>query len=146
MGLLDRAFDRMRHPAAHDVELATSGDLQALDSHRYGLLVTYRRNGEKVPTPVWFARDGDRLFIRTQADSAKVKRVEHIAEVLIAPCTPRGKPLGAARRARARVVRDPEEALRAERALAQKYRVARRLYHQLAGEGERVYLVLEAGV
>ena len=52
---------------------------QNLNGHQYMALTTYRRSGAGVPTPVWFAQDGDRLFIVTQDGSGKVKRIRNNA-------------------------------------------------------------------
>ena len=38
-----------------DVEPAHEG-FKSLDGHKYMLLVTYKRNGDAVPMPVWFGR------------------------------------------------------------------------------------------
>ena len=55
---------------------AASG-FEHLRGHKYCLLVTYKRNGEAVPTPVWFGLAGGRLYLRSEADAAKVKRVRN---------------------------------------------------------------------
>jgi hypothetical protein len=48
-----------------DMPVQTSG-FDALAGHTHMLLVTYKRDGGPVPTPVWFARDGDRLYVWTE--------------------------------------------------------------------------------
>lgn len=65
-------------------------ELAALDAHRYLSLVTFRRNGQPVATPVWFARHGRRLYVFTAASSWKVKRLRNDARIRVAPCGPRG--------------------------------------------------------
>ena len=59
-------------------------------------LETFRKNGQGVKTPVWFAQEGDARYVWTQADSGKAKRVrrETPVSVNIAPCKPDGSPLG----------------------------------------------------
>lgn len=40
------------------------------------LLVTYTRDGRAIPTPVWFALDGDRtLYVWTEIGAVKAKRL-----------------------------------------------------------------------
>jgi uncharacterized protein len=62
--------------------------------HQYISLETFRKTGEGVRTPVWFAQDGDRLFVFTQGNSGKVKRIRRSGRVRIAPSDQGGKPLG----------------------------------------------------
>jgi hypothetical protein len=56
---LNRVYDRMRDPAAFRVraEDAVDGDFEALRGHKYAVVVTFRRSGEPVPSPVWLALD-----------------------------------------------------------------------------------------
>jgi PPOX class probable F420-dependent enzyme len=68
--------------------------LERLDAAKYLLVTTFRRDGRAVATPVWKVRDGDALGIWTATDSGKVKRIRNRADVRLAPCTSRGKPLG----------------------------------------------------
>ncbi len=59
---------------------------------KYVSFVTYRRNGEPVPTPVWIAPMSDgRAAFTTAADSAKVKRLANDPKVTVRPCDARGK-------------------------------------------------------
>ena len=83
----------------------------------YRLLTTYRRNGEGVSTPVWFAVDGETMFVKTGIESGKVKRIRANPRVSFAPCSVRGEPRGPAADGIARIVTDPEEEAMAERAL-----------------------------
>ena len=80
-----------------------------LAGKRYLNLETYRRNGEGVRTPVWFAlapedSDGPRLYVYSTADSGKVKRIRRANGVRIAPCDARGRVSGAWIAARAEIV------------------------------------------
>ncbi len=84
------------------------------------LLTTYRRDGTPVGTPVSIAVDGDRAFVRSWDTAWKVRRIRNNPEVEVAPATWRGKPIGPAVRARARLLAGPEAAA-ASRALARKH-------------------------
>jgi len=53
---------------------------------KYLNLETLRKSGVGVRTPVWFVQDGNVLFVRTIADSGKVKRIRNNPQVNIAPC------------------------------------------------------------
>jgi len=46
-------------------------------SQQYLNLETFRKNGAAVKTPVWFVQDGDAIFVRTLANSGKVKRIRN---------------------------------------------------------------------
>ncbi len=65
-----------------------------LHDHRFVNLYTFRKSGEVVPTPVWFAIDGERLFIATSVHSGKVKRIRNFPQVVLEPSDQQGKPLG----------------------------------------------------
>jgi PPOX class probable F420-dependent enzyme len=62
----------------------------------YVSLATYRRTGAAVPTPVWVASDGERLYVWTRTDSGKVKRLRNSDRVTMTPCDARGRILGGA--------------------------------------------------
>ncbi len=66
----------------------------ALEGRKYLSLVTYRRNGLKVSTPVWFVRGDDHIYVWTIKTSGKVKRIRNNPNVAFAPCKLRGDPLG----------------------------------------------------
>lgn len=70
----------------------SSNDL--FKDHQYISLETYRKSGEAVRTPVWFAQEGDRLFVWTQGQSGKAKRIRRSGQVRVAPSDRVGKPLG----------------------------------------------------
>lgn len=83
-------------------------------------LVTYRRDGTPVETPVNLAVDGDRAYFRTWTTSGKAKRLARNRQVRIAPCTLRGKVTGAAVAAMARPI-EGEAADRARRLIERKH-------------------------
>jgi PPOX class probable F420-dependent enzyme len=93
------------------------------------LLVTYRRDGTTVPTPVWAAPAGGVLYVRSERGSGKVKRLRRDPRLLVAPCTVRGAPLAAPFEASGRVL-DGEDERVAERALATRYGLGRELFER----------------
>jgi PPOX class probable F420-dependent enzyme len=118
-----------------------------LDRHRYISLSTFRRNGAEVATPVWFAGDGEKLYVFTLGDSGKVKRLRHTAKARVAPSDSRGRVQGAARAATARLIAEPAVIDRAHGALRAKYgwqmRVAD-LFSGLTGRARRrVYIAID---
>lgn len=61
-------------------------DLKQFKDQEFLSLETFRKNGIGVKTPIWFAQEGDMLYIWTRGDSGKVKRIRNNARVNIAPC------------------------------------------------------------
>jgi PPOX class probable F420-dependent enzyme len=98
------------------------GDFSHLRGRDYIDLVTFRKSGVGVHTPVWFAEKGGRLYVMTRSDSGKIKRIRNNPRVEVAPCTMRGRPLGPAVPALARLA-DDQQAARA--AVRRKYWMAR---------------------
>jgi uncharacterized protein len=137
-------YDRMRHKTAFDsaARPGTAQDFAGLQGHKYALLVTFRKDGTAVPTPVWFALlDDRRLVTRTEERTAKVRRIRHDPQARVFPCDPRGKPLGPGVEATARILKAPEESDLAEAALDRHYGRPRRIYEKLmADEGGMAYL------
>lgn len=97
--------------------------IEAFDQHQFLNLETFRKNGQGVKTPVWFARDGDVLRVWTQADSGKAKRVRHTGQVNVAPCKANGDLLGAWMPAQATRHDEPEAQARVRGLMAKKYGV-----------------------
>ena len=93
-----------------------------LRREKYIDLVTYRRSGVPVHTPVWFAEKEGLLYVMTRSDSGKAKRIRNNPSVEVAPSTIRGKRTGAGVAGVARVFDDPEMA---RRLIRRKYLLAR---------------------
>jgi uncharacterized protein len=127
--LMDRFYLRIRHPGAWRAQPSPEAvGLESLRGHKYCLLISFRSSGEAIPTPVWFGLANGMLYLRSGAWAGKLKRIRNDPHVLVAPCTLRGKPLGPAIDARARILRDEEEEERAEAALRSNYGLGRRVY------------------
>jgi PPOX class probable F420-dependent enzyme len=109
------------------VEAPRSGSVEDVRAHKRALLVTYRRDGTPVPTPVWAAEADGRLYVRSERASGKAKRLRRDPRMLVAPCTVRGKPLGAPFEATARML-SPGEEPHAEQVLAGRYGLGRALF------------------
>ena len=100
-----------------------------LDKEKYMSLTTFRKTGEAVLTPVWFAESGGVVYVGTNVDAGKIKRIRHTERVTLAACTMSGKLTGEEIEGKARVVIEPEEFRVAENALAKKYGFTRRIYY-----------------
>ncbi len=95
--------------------------LVQFSNRKYLNLVTYRRSGTAVSTPMWFVEEGGVLYVRTPARSGKVKRLRNNPRVRVVPSDGRGNPKGAWIDGRARIVVDGAEAERANRLVHRKY-------------------------
>ena len=85
--------------------------LEPFDQEKYLNLESYRRNRVGVRTPIWFARNGERLYAYSWERSGKVKRIRNSPRVRIVPCSARGDPRGEWIEARARIAGPEEEKL-----------------------------------
>ncbi len=123
----------------------------AFRDQKYVSLETFKKSGEGVRTPVWFAADptGDlgsneaRLFIYTIGNTGKVKRIRNNPRVKIAPCKIKGQPLGEFVDANTEIITG-EEAARAMKLLNKKYFPWKQLlgFFALFSRRERIVMVL----
>jgi PPOX class probable F420-dependent enzyme len=93
----DRLFDRVRskHAFAVSNDNAIDGDFDCLRGHKYAVLVTFRRNGEAVPSPVWYSVDErGKAYIKTRHDAGKVKRLRNDSRAVIVASDMRGETIG----------------------------------------------------
>jgi hypothetical protein len=83
---------------------------------KYLSLESFKKNGQGVKTPVWFAAEPAtsldsseaKLYVYTIGLSGKVKRIRNNPQVRIAPCDMGGKLKGEWVAARAEILRDAE--------------------------------------
>ena len=88
----------------------------AFAGQKYLNLETYKKSGQGVKTPVWFAADPSvtldssdaKLYVYTIGVSGKVKRIRNNPQVKIAHCNMRGDLKGDWVSARAEIVTGPE--------------------------------------
>lgn len=94
-------------------------------NQNYLNMESYRKTGEAIRTPLWFAQDGETLYFYTVAHSFKVKRLKNNPRVRVAPCDMRGNLKGDWVDATARLL-DTAEASHADNLLNQKYGLLKR--------------------
>ena len=98
---------------------ATRGDAMgfaAFANRKYLSLETFKKNGQGVKTPVWFAAEPSanldsndaKVYVYTIGVSGKVKRIRNNARVKVAPCNMRGDVQGGWIPARAEIVTGAE--------------------------------------
>ena len=122
--------------------------LASLAGHKFIQLTTFRKNGEPVATPVWFVAENGKLYMTTNGNAGKMKRIRGTARVLLAPSDPRGKPLAEPVEVRVRQVpQDQHPDVHA--LLARKYGFPYRVFafiHIFIGwkrKAKRTYLEIE---
>ncbi len=119
-----------------------------LDREPYLSLATFRRSGVAVPTPVWFARVGEKLYVFSAGDAGKVKRLRNSPKARVAPCDARGNLRGEWQDASARVVSDAARIAAGEAAMRAKYGWQARLadfFSSLSGrKSKRAWLEIDA--
>ncbi|MEV4539514.1 PPOX class F420-dependent oxidoreductase [Asanoa sp. NPDC049518] len=89
-------------------------------------LVTYRRDGTGVATPVWHVTEGNQLLVVSEAKAWKVKRVRNTGRAQVTVCDIRGRvaPGAASAEGEARLLDEAGTAAAREK-LARKYLTSR---------------------
>ena len=117
------------------------------DGENYISLVTFRKDGSEVPTPVWFAKIGKKLWVFTDGTSYKVKRLRRNPAIRAAACGVFGEVTGPWFEGNAKIVTDTSAIADANRALLAKYGWQLRSLNVLSTLGGRIgrraYLEIE---
>lgn len=125
---------------------------------KYLNLETFKKNGQGVKTPVWFALDPAvnldsleaRLFVYTIGVSGKIKRIRSNPKVRIAPCDMRGNVTGQWVAAQAEILAG-DQARRGMGLLNRKYAPWKQLldffalFRALVTQQERIVFSLRPG-
>jgi uncharacterized protein len=104
-------------------------NLAPFRAEKYISLETFKKNGDGVRTPVWFVLHDDALYVYTEADSWKVKRIRNNPRVRVAICNVRGTVKGEWLAASASIV-DGDERRMADTLLNRRY-LLKRLFNVL---------------
>ncbi len=107
--------------------------LAAFEKQSYINVETKKRDGSTVKTPVWFVQDGDSLYVRTVANSGKMKRIRNFKTIRVAPCDMRGNVLGEWVDAEGLIIQDAAEKDRINRLVTKKYGLMKRLFDLFGG-------------
>ncbi|WP_433077465.1 PPOX class F420-dependent oxidoreductase [Dactylosporangium sp. CA-052675] len=99
---------------------------QAIERAGYVRLTTYRKDGTPVATPVWHAVHEGEVFVISNLDAWKVKRIRNDGRVELTPCNVRGTVKeGAPTVAGTARLLDEAGTARARRYIASKYFLSR---------------------
>ncbi|ORV49262.1 pyridoxamine 5'-phosphate oxidase [Mycolicibacter engbaekii] len=132
--LMFRAMDKMRHRDAFAIGQPTGTDFSGFDAFRQIVLVTYKRSGEAMPSPINHGVDAGKIYVRTDASTGKVKRIRNNPNVVVVPSSLRGKPEGKPVAGIARILPESDHA-RAERAIAANWSPAMRIFERGLDKG-----------
>jgi uncharacterized protein len=111
---------------------------------QYISVETYRKSGEAVRTPVWFAQEENRLYIWTYGASGKVKRARRCPQVKVAPSDMSGKPLDAYVTGEARIHPPHSEGFEhGSRLINRKYGLLKSLFELFGGSKKDANVILE---
>jgi hypothetical protein len=127
---------------------------EAFAGQKYLNLETFKKSGDGVKTPVWFAFDpalqlasGEaRLYAYTMGEAGKIKRMRNNPRVRVAPCDVRGHVSGAWVDARAEIITGPE-AQHADTLLNKKYFPWKQLlnfFAKIGGRGRNCFVIRPA--
>jgi len=125
----------------------TTEPLALLNEHQYISLTTFRKNGEPKSTPVWFTQKQNCVYVFTELESWKVKRIKNNPQVEVAPCKSNGTLIGAQKlTGTARIMAETEEGT-AKKAFKSKYGLMNTLFILLgtARRKKRGYLEISLG-
>lgn len=117
-------------------------------SGSYINLATWRKNGQRINTPVWFApgQNPSQLYVFSAGNAGKVKRIRNNPQVELAKCDVTGKLLGEWHRGEARLLNDNDSIRLAKKALLKKYGWQSRMidvFSSLSGKiNRRQYILL----
>ena len=109
-----------------------SNPAQVLKSAKYVSLITFRKSGEPVRSPVWFVQFGENLNsygVITETNVGKVKRIRANSRIEVQACDVRGKVEANAERfsGMARLVVG-DEAVAVRKAIAKRYGLTYKLF------------------
>ncbi|HMB66590.1 MAG TPA: PPOX class F420-dependent oxidoreductase [Candidatus Bathyarchaeia archaeon] len=107
--------------------MSTADDkLSQFTGKKHISIETYRKTGDPVRTPVWFVEENGELFVRTDSDTGKIKRIRNNPRVRVATSNMRGTVKGSWVEGEARII-DPESSKHVFSLLRKKYGIPYRL-------------------
>jgi PPOX class probable F420-dependent enzyme len=121
-------------------------NLAQFKKQKYISVETFRKSGESVRTPVWFVESGGKFYFNTVADSGKVKRIRRNPQVMFAPSTMSGDPLGGFISGTATLLNETEAA-DVEKLYARKYGLMKKVFDLMGNirKDQRVFVSITPG-
>jgi uncharacterized protein len=140
--LIFRGMDKMRHRSAFDVGALTpqGKDFTGFDKTRQILLVTFTRSGEAMPSPINHGVADGKIYVRTDASTGKVKRINNNPRVVVVPSSLRGKPKGQAVAGIARILPESEHG-HAYKVIAANWSLPMKLFERSLDKGSAAFSI-----
>jgi uncharacterized protein len=101
--------------------------LEQFTKKQYLNLETFRKNGEGVKTPVWFAQEEGTLYVMTMPFSGKAKRIRNNGRINIAPCKMDGAVIGDWVPAQARWIMEDADCQNVDQLFNKKYGLIKKI-------------------
>ena len=138
--LMFRGMDKMRHRSAFDIGALTpqGKDFTGFDKTRQILLVTFKRSGEAMPSPINHGVADGKIYVRTDPSTGKVKRINNNPRVVVVPSSLRGKPKGQAVAGMARILPESEHA-HAYKVIAANWSLPMKLFERSLDKGSAAF-------
>ena len=133
--MMFRGMDKMRHREAFDIGPATGSDFAGFENHRQIVLVTFKRSGEAMPSPINHGVADGKLYVRTDASTGKVKRIRSNPNVRVVASNLRGKPFGPVVAGVARILPEAEHA-HADAVIAANWSAPMKLFERTLDYGD----------
>jgi len=109
---------------------------------KYINLITYKKDGSPIETPIWFVEKDGKIFVFTKQKRYKIKRINNNPKVKVAECNFSGKVKGSYIEGNARVLPD-EKYEEIEKMMRKKYLLARFMGIGKEIEGDKRQRIIE---
>lgn len=118
--------------------------LAQFEGQKYISVRTFKKNGQGVDTPVWFAESDGVFYFYTLESAWKIKRIRNNPKVQVAPCTVRGRVTGEWVDGTARLI-ESAEARQADEMITRKYGWQKRIgdFFSKFRKDKRVFIAIQ---
>lgn len=135
--MMFRGMDKLRHRDAFDIGAPTGSDFSGFENYRQIVLVTFKRSGEAMPSPINHGVAGGKIYVRTDPSTGKVKRIRNNPKVLVVASNLRGKPSGPVVAGVARILPEAEHA-HAEAVIAANWSAPMKVFERSLDYGSQL--------
>ncbi|MFN6555243.1 PPOX class F420-dependent oxidoreductase [Mycolicibacterium septicum] len=135
--MMFRGMDKMRHRDAFGIGPATGTTFAGFENYRQIVLVTFKKSGEPMPSPINHGVADGKLYVRTDPSTGKVKRIRNNPKVLVVASNLRGKPSGPVVAGVARILPEAEHG-HAEAVIAANWSAPMKLFERSLDYGSEL--------
>jgi uncharacterized protein len=120
--------------------------LVQFEDQQYLNIETFRKNGQGVKTPVWFAQEGETLYIWTESTSGKAKRIRNNHKINVVPSKGDGTPVGEWVAATAKEQPDAQSLKKVDSLFTRKYGFQKKMFGLLGLLRKAKYTAIEVAL